>query len=71
MIETVFMDYEVCNISLCCHVIILQDIDPSRRPGAGSDGYSALKMHPFFKGVNWKNIREETPPKIALEQQMV
>ncbi|OAY38930.1 3-phosphoinositide-dependent protein kinase 2 isoform X2 [Manihot esculenta] len=48
----------------------LLDIDPSRRPGAGSDGYSALKMHPFFKGVNWKNIREETPPKIALEQQM-
>ncbi|XP_012090189.2 3-phosphoinositide-dependent protein kinase 2 [Jatropha curcas] len=45
----------------------LLDIDPSRRPGAGPDGYAALKMHPFFKGINWKNIREETPPKLALE----
>ncbi|OAY45803.1 3-phosphoinositide-dependent protein kinase 2 isoform X2 [Manihot esculenta] len=45
----------------------LLDVDPSRRPGAGSDGYAALKAHPFFEGVNWKNIRGETPPKLALE----
>ncbi|XP_048231832.1 3-phosphoinositide-dependent protein kinase 2 isoform X2 [Ricinus communis] len=45
----------------------LLDIDPSRRPGAGPEGYAALKIHPFFKGINWKNLREETPPKLALE----
>lgn len=46
---------------------LLQDLDPSRRPGAGPDGYAALKMHPFFKGVDWKNVRGQTPPKLALE----
>ncbi|XP_044461827.1 3-phosphoinositide-dependent protein kinase 2 [Mangifera indica] len=45
----------------------LLDIDPSRRPGAGPDGYAILKMHPFFKGVDWKNIRGLKPPKLALE----
>ncbi|KAK3228394.1 hypothetical protein Dsin_000275 [Dipteronia sinensis] len=45
----------------------LLDIDPSRRPGAGPDGYAVLKRHPFFKGVDWKNIRGETPPKLASE----
>ncbi|XP_022745079.1 3-phosphoinositide-dependent protein kinase 2 isoform X2 [Durio zibethinus] len=45
----------------------LLDLDPSRRPGAGPDGYAALKMHPFFRGVDWSNLRAETPPKLALE----
>ncbi|KAL6980264.1 3-phosphoinositide-dependent protein kinase 2 [Sarracenia purpurea var. burkii] len=47
-----------------------QDIDPSRRPGAGPDGYASLKTHPFFRGVDWKNIRSQTPPTIALEQKI-
>ncbi|KAL7228574.1 hypothetical protein ACSBR2_007313 [Camellia fascicularis] len=46
----------------------LLDIDPSRRPGAGRDGYAALKSHPFFRGIDWKNLRVQTPPKLALEQ---
>ncbi|OVA17887.1 Protein kinase domain [Macleaya cordata] len=41
--------------------------DPSKRPGAGPDGYAALKMHPFFNGVDWENIRAQSPPKLALE----
>ncbi|KAK0592121.1 hypothetical protein LWI29_013661 [Acer saccharum] len=45
----------------------LLDIDPSRRPGAGLDGYAVLKRHPFFKAVDWKNLRGETPPKLASE----
>ncbi|KAH7547806.1 hypothetical protein ACOSP7_032955 [Xanthoceras sorbifolium] len=45
----------------------LLDIDPSRRPGAGPDGYAVLKVHPFFKGVDWKNLRGQTPPKLASE----
>lgn len=45
----------------------LLDLDPSRRPGAGPDGYAILKSHPFFKGVDWNNLRAQTPPKLALE----
>ncbi|GLT88800.1 hypothetical protein SLE2022_068090 [Rubroshorea leprosula] len=45
----------------------LLDMDPSRRPGAGPDGYAALKLHPFFKGVNWDNLRSQTPPRLAVE----
>ncbi|KAK6136149.1 hypothetical protein DH2020_030122 [Rehmannia glutinosa] len=46
----------------------LLDIDPSRRPGAGSGGYASLKNHPFFKGIDWTNLRDgTTPPKLALE----
>ncbi|XP_028780405.1 3-phosphoinositide-dependent protein kinase 2 isoform X2 [Neltuma alba] len=45
----------------------LLDLNPMRRPGAGPDGYGVLKMHPFFKGVNWKNIRDQSPPKLAPE----
>ncbi|KAJ0243909.1 3-phosphoinositide-dependent protein kinase 1 [Hirschfeldia incana] len=43
----------------------LLDTDPSRRPGAGSEGYAALKRHPFFMGVDWNNLRSQTPPKLA------
>ncbi|XAR52299.1 Non-specific serine/threonine protein kinase [Bertholletia excelsa] len=46
----------------------LLDMDPGRRPGAGPGGYAALKAHPFFRGVDWKNLREQTPPKLALEK---
>ncbi|XP_019440989.1 PREDICTED: 3-phosphoinositide-dependent protein kinase 2-like isoform X2 [Lupinus angustifolius] len=45
----------------------LLDSDPSRRLGAGSGGYDALKRHPFFKGIDWNNLRAQTPPKLALE----
>ncbi|KAF1880184.1 hypothetical protein Lal_00022313 [Lupinus albus] len=45
----------------------LLDTDPSRRLGAGAGGYDALKRHPFFKGVDWDNLRAQTPPKLALE----
>lgn len=45
----------------------LLDIDPGRRPGAGSDGYSSLKKHPFFEGIDWTNLRSQTPPSLALE----
>ncbi|PSR92971.1 3-phosphoinositide-dependent protein kinase [Actinidia chinensis var. chinensis] len=48
----------------------LLDIDPSRRPGAGHDGYASLKQHPFFRGVDWMNLRSQTPPKFALEQRV-
>ncbi|XP_031117127.1 3-phosphoinositide-dependent protein kinase 2-like [Ipomoea triloba] len=45
----------------------LLDIDPSRRPGAGPDGYASLKSHPFFRGVDWENLRSQTPPRLVME----
>lgn len=45
----------------------LLDIEPGRRLGAGPDGYASLKNHPFFRGVDWKNLRLQTPPKLALD----
>lgn len=48
----------------------LLDIDPSRRPGAGPDGYVSLKKHPFFNEVDWDNLRSIPPPKLALEQKV-
>lgn len=43
----------------------LMEKDPSRRLGVGTDktnDYEALKKHPFFKGINFKNIEETSPP---------
>ncbi|KAL8162075.1 hypothetical protein V2J09_013564 [Rumex salicifolius] len=45
----------------------LLSIDPSKRPGAGPEGYAELKTHSFFKGVNWSKLRQQTPPRIAEE----
>lgn len=45
----------------------MQDIDPSRRLGAGPDGYLALKLHPFFKGIDWHNLRQGSVRKLAME----
>ncbi|KAK1323919.1 3-phosphoinositide-dependent protein kinase 2 [Acorus calamus] len=45
----------------------LLDTDPSKRLGAGPHGYAALKKHPFFKGIDWHNLRRTSPPKLAME----
>ncbi|XP_020093549.1 3-phosphoinositide-dependent protein kinase 2-like isoform X1 [Ananas comosus] len=45
----------------------LLDTDPSKRLGAGPDGYDALKKHPFFRGIDWKNIRKAPAPKLAVD----
>lgn len=45
----------------------LLDTEPTRRPGSGSEGYTALKVHPFFRGIDWKNLRKSTAPKLAPE----
>lgn len=46
---------------------MMQDIDPTKRPGAGPDGYISLKSHPFFKGIDWTNLRVINPPQLALD----
>ncbi|KAF9591723.1 hypothetical protein IFM89_006069 [Coptis chinensis] len=45
----------------------LLDTNPSKRPGAGPEGYAALKKHPFFKRIDWKNLRMISPPRLALD----
>lgn len=46
----------------------LLSTEPCKRPGAGPEGYAELKLHPFFKGVNWSTLRQQTPPRIAKEE---
>lgn len=52
-------------------IVLLQDTDPGRRLGAGPGGYPALKMHPFFKGIEWSKLRELSAPKIALDSNVL
>ncbi|KAL8136556.1 hypothetical protein V2J09_002557 [Rumex salicifolius] len=46
----------------------LLSTDPFKRPGAGPEGYTALKAHPFFKGVKWSKLRKQKPPTVAKEK---
>ena len=36
--------------------------DPTER--LGINGFTEIKLHPFFSGIKWKEIREKTPPFI-------
>lgn len=45
----------------------LLEMDSTKRLGAGPGGYAALKKHPFFKGIDWKNLRQSPAPTIARE----
>lgn len=39
----------------------LMNRDPTQRLGA-KEGTKELKRHPFFAGINWKNLLNETVP---------
>ncbi|MBA0792678.1 hypothetical protein Gohar_017155 [Gossypium harknessii] len=73
--QAIMMRFISCNLKAQAQIIFLvislwdriRDLDPSKRPGAGPDGYATLKMHPFFKGIDWSSLRAQTPPKLALE----
>jgi 3-phosphoinositide dependent protein kinase-1 len=40
-------------------------LDPSKRLGASdSVGYPSLRSHPFFTGINFETLHEQTPPQI-------
>jgi 3-phosphoinositide dependent protein kinase-1 len=45
----------------------LLQVDPLQRIGTGENGYADIKAHPFFKGVNWKNLISENPPELVDE----
>jgi hypothetical protein len=36
----------------------------TERLGAGPGGLSEIQNHPFFKGIDWDNLRSATPPII-------
>jgi len=47
-------------------IMNLFEKDPQRRLGAGPPGsgrdFKALKKHPFFAGIDWKNLHKIKPP---------
>jgi len=38
-------------------------LDPSKRLG-GEDRLDELKAHPFFEGIDWEGLPNQTPPKV-------
>jgi hypothetical protein len=45
--------------------IFFQVLDPSKRLGASDAvGYPSLRSHPFFAGIDFETLHEQTPPKI-------
>lgn len=48
--------------SIVANLLVL---DPSKRLGASdSVGYPSLRSHPFFTGINFDTLHEQTPPQI-------
>eukprot|EP00347_Sterkiella_histriomuscorum_P000106 403377158 len=49
--------------------------EPQQRLGAGPMGskndYQALKNHPFFEGIDWRNLNQQNPPIKSKQQQAV
>ena len=43
----------------------LIQLDATQRLGVGSDGYKQLKAHPFFEGIDFSNLKNQTPPSIV------
>jgi len=42
----------------------LLTLEPDERIGNREGGYAELKAHPFFEGIDWENLTNQTPPPI-------
>ncbi|KAG2385503.1 hypothetical protein C9374_003318 [Naegleria lovaniensis] len=43
----------------------LLQLDAPKRLGVGPYGYKELKAHPFFDGIDFNNLKNQTPPSIV------
>lgn len=43
----------------------LLQLDAMKRLGVGPCGYKELKAHPFFDGIDFNNLKNQTPPSIV------
>jgi len=43
-------------------------LNPDPEARLGSNGWEEIKNHPFFKGVDWSRIHEETPPYVPNDE---
>lgn len=50
----------------CSLIKSLMDYDPNKR--LGSNGIEEIKSHPFFKDLDWNNIRSMKPPFVPCVQ---
>lgn len=58
---TVKFDLEVPEDAKNLCISLLQ-VDPMQRLGCGMGGIADVRRHPFFKDVNWNNLRSEPAP---------
>lgn len=52
---------------ICCLFVFLQVLDPKQRLGANDppgEGYPSIRAHPFFQGIDFKNLSTTNPPPI-------
>jgi len=55
-------NYFVNFLELC---LFFKVLDPNKRLGASDPvGYPSLRSHPFFAGINFETLHEQTPPPI-------
>ncbi|MCO5582231.1 hypothetical protein L7F22_036123 [Adiantum nelumboides] len=43
----------------------LLDLDPNKRPGAEPNGFTTLKAHPFFQGIQWSELWKSPAPAVV------
>lgn len=54
---------QLCALYIKYTVMSLQVVDSNKRLGSKNlGGFHALKGHPFFANINWKNLPNEMPP---------
>lgn len=63
--HTLYYSAKTMYGSVMIFLIFFQVLDPSKRLGASdSIGYPSLRSHPFFSGIHFETLHEQTPPKI-------